>query len=64
MRRAMMAALRLNASARGALLREPPPEPTSCCGRGRNGCVWESYDVAAADWRQEALQRMAAPPPA
>lgn len=36
-------------------LREPPPEPTSCCGRGCNGCVWEGYYSAMAYWRDEAL---------
>ena len=34
--------------------REPPPEPTSCCGRGCNGCVWESYDAALMFWYEDA----------
>ena len=34
--------------------RDPPPEPTSCCGRGCNGCVWESYDDALMFWYQDA----------
>ena len=39
----------------GIALRSPPPEPTSCCGRGCNGCVWEGFYSAAAYWREEAL---------
>ncbi|MFP8778885.1 oxidoreductase-like domain-containing protein [Hydrogenophaga sp. RWCD_12] len=41
-------------------LRPPPPEPTSCCGRGCNGCVWEGYYAALAGWRDDALARLAA----
>jgi hypothetical protein len=33
---------------------DPPPEPTSCCGRGCNGCVWESYDDALMFWYEDA----------
>ena len=43
------------ASRSGVELREPPPEPTGCCGRGCNGCVWEGYFTAMAYWRDEAL---------
>mgnify|MGYP006165115721 FL=1 len=43
---------RLQAS--GHDFREPPPEPTSCCGRGCNGCVWESYDAALMFWYEDA----------
>ncbi len=53
--RAMFAALQERARLRGATLREPPPEPTSCCGRGCNGCVWEGFYAAAVYWRDEAL---------
>lgn len=42
----------------GISLREPPPEPTSCCGRGCNGCVWEGYFAAMAYWRDEALLQL------
>ena len=53
--RAMFAALQARARARGETLREPPPEPTTCCGRGCNGCVWEGFYAAAVYWRDEAL---------
>jgi hypothetical protein len=39
----------------GLALRPPPPEPTACCGRGCNGCVWEGFFVAANYWHEEAL---------
>ncbi len=39
----------------GLRLQEPPPAPTTCCGRGCNGCVWEGYFSAMAYWRDEAL---------
>lgn len=58
--RAMFTALRQQAAASGRVLREPPPEPVSCCGRGCNGCVWESYYAAAACWQEDALQTLAA----
>ena len=32
----------------------PPPQPTACCGRGCNGCVWEGYFAALAYWRERA----------
>ena len=34
--------------------RPPPPEPTTCCGRGCNGCVWEGYETALAWWFDDA----------
>ena len=36
-------------------LRAPPPEPTTCCGRGCNGCVWDGYYTALGYWRDDAL---------
>lgn len=53
--RSLFARLTAQAAARGVSLRPPPPEPTTCCGRGCNGCVWEGFLDAAEYWRQEAL---------
>jgi len=44
----------------GVTLRTPPPEPTTCCGRGCNGCVWEGFFAAATFWREDALEALAA----
>ncbi|CAN7533444.1 oxidoreductase-like domain-containing protein [Acidovorax sp. LjRoot194] len=54
----MFQALRELAQAAGITLRNPPPEPTTCCGRGCNGCVWEGFLDAAEYWRQEALLQL------
>ena len=42
----------------GIDFRDPPPEPTSCCGRGCQGCVWESYDAALAWWYEDAAEQI------
>lgn len=51
-------ALQQRALSAGLTLRPPPPEPTGCCGRGCNGCVWEGFFSAADCWREEALLRL------
>ncbi len=40
-------------------LTSPPDRPTSCCGRGCSGCVWEGYYGAVVYWRDESLLRLA-----
>ena len=55
---AMFRTLQARASLAGIPLRNPPPEPTTCCGRGCNGCVWEGFLEAAEYWRQEALLQL------
>ena len=59
--RAQIAALQARLAAQGLVLRAPPPEPTSCCGRGCNGCVWEGYYAALTFWREDALELLAKP---
>jgi len=56
---AMFRDLAQRATAAGITLRAPPALPTTCCGRGCNGCVWEGYLDAAEYWRQEALLQLA-----
>jgi Oxidoreductase-like protein, N-terminal len=56
---AMFSALQQQAQAAGVNLRVPPPEPTTCCGRGCNGCVWEGWYAAVEYWREEALLQLA-----
>lgn len=51
---AMFDALQARAQVAGVTLRAPPPVPTTCCGRGCHGCVWEGFYQAAAYWREEA----------
>ena len=62
---ALIAHLRHLAEARGmaldTALRPPPPEPTTCCERGCNGCVWEGFYAALHHWRQDALALLSSP---
>lgn len=53
-----LSSLQQRAAAAGITLRPLPPEPTTCCGRGCNGCVWEAYDAALDYWREEALLKL------
>lgn len=56
--RALFAQAQALARARGLSLRPPPPEPTTCCGRGCNGCVWEGWYAAVAYWQEEAVEKL------
>ena len=52
----MQAAMQAIAAHLGLHLREPPPWPTTCCGRGCGTCVWEAYYYALDWWREDALE--------
>lgn len=43
----------------GVKLRPAPAQPTSCCGRGCNGCVWEGFYGAAGFWIEDAQAALA-----
>ncbi len=46
-------ALQQRALSCGIELRALPPQPTTCCGRGCNGCVWEGYYTAVNYWLED-----------
>jgi len=56
--RALLAKGQALAQARGVQLRDPPPEPTTCCGRGCHGCVWEGWYGAVTFWCEDATERL------
>lgn len=51
---AQIEAMQRELAARNLTHRPPPPVPTSCCGRGCNGCVWEGYFAAVSYWLEQA----------
>ncbi|MDO9600136.1 MAG: oxidoreductase-like domain-containing protein [Azoarcus sp.] len=55
---ALVAALQCLAEIAGVTLRPPPPVPTTCCGRGCNGCVWQGYFSALCYWRDQAADKL------
>ncbi|WP_157263477.1 oxidoreductase-like domain-containing protein [Azohydromonas aeria] len=56
--RALFAHLQQRARTLGVDLPPPPEEPTTCCGRGCNGCVWDGFYDAAGYWWEESQWRL------
>jgi hypothetical protein len=54
-----IAELSVQLEAQDILMRDPPEEPTSCCGRGCNGCVWEGYLNAVGYWCEQSRTALA-----
>ncbi len=57
---ARIAHMQARAERAGITLRTPPPLPTTCCGRGCNGCVWEGYFDAVTWWLEDAGRALTA----
>ena len=55
---AQVAELVQRAERAGITLRNLPPKPLTCCGRGCNGCVWEGYFTALDHWCEDAIARL------
>lgn len=57
----LMSAYAQRLAGAGLTMRPPPSAPTTCCGRGCNGCVWEGYFAAVTYWVEQAHGLLASP---